>query len=132
LLYLSSCLLDLLAFKSLGGRFWALVPSSLVHWVIHTMVYFFSENYTNASQRTLIERMGRKWDCLTCGSRMFFKSSKFPTANKVFRFVGDHMPPKSVAKHIKSGYEEGLLPKIKFRFYQQCVSCSTFNDLSCQ
>jgi hypothetical protein len=75
----------------------------------------------------MVERMGRKWGCHTCGSHMFFKSSKSPTTNKVFRFVGDHMPPKSVAKQMNNTWLRriGLLPKVKFRFYPQCVTCSS-------
>jgi len=121
------CIIGALAFKCLGGRFWAIAPSSYTHlgsftrWSIPC-----SENYANASQRTMIEKMGRKWGCHTCGSRMFFKSSRSPITNKKFRFVGDHMPPKSVAKHMNKTWLRriGLLPKIKFRFYPQCVSCS--------
>jgi hypothetical protein len=75
----------------------------------------------------MVERMGRKWGCHTCGSHMFFKSSKSPTTNKVFRFVGDHMPPKSVAKQMDKTWLRriGLLPKVRFRFYPQCVTCSS-------
>jgi len=56
---------------------------------------------------------------------MYFSSSK-SASGKTFRFVGDHMPPKSVAKHMNDTWLRriGLLPKVKFRFYPQCVSCS--------
>ena len=57
---------------------------------------------------------------------MYFSSAKSATTGKTFRFVGDHMPPKSVAKHMNDTWLRriGLLPKVKFRFYPQCVSCS--------
>jgi len=121
------CLIGLLAFKSLGGRFWAISPSSFTHlgsfarWSIPC-----TENYANPKQRTMIEKMGRKWGCHTCGSHMYFSSAKSGTTGKTYRFVGDHMPPKSVAKHMNDMWlrKVGLLPKVQFRFYPQCVTCS--------
>lgn len=120
------CLIGLLAFKSLGGRFWAISPSSYTHlgsfarWSIPC-----TENYANAKQRVMIEKMGRKWGCHTCGSHMYF-SSATTASGKTYSFVGDHMPPKSVAKHMNDMWlrKVGLLPKVKFRFYPQCVTCS--------
>ena len=117
------CLLGLLAFKALGGRFWAISPSSYTHlgsfarWSIPC-----TENYANSSQRQMIEKMGRKWGCHTCGSRMMG-----PAASKrITRFVGDHMPPKSVAEQMNQSWMRrlGLLPRVNFRFYPQCVNCS--------
>jgi len=121
------CLLGLLAFKSLGGRFWAISPSSYTHlgsfarWSIPC-----TENYADAKQRTMIEQMGRKWGCHTCGSKMYFSSAKSGITGKTYRFAADHMPPKSVAKHMNDQWfrKIGLLGKVKFRFYPQCVSCS--------
>ena len=57
---------------------------------------------------------------------MYFSSAKSAVTGKTYRFVGDHMPPKSVAKHMDDVWLRriGLLPKVKFRFYPQCVSCS--------
>lgn len=68
----------------------------------------------------MIEQMGRKWGCHTCGSRMIGQNGL------KFRFVGDHMPPKSVADQMNKTWLRriGVLPKVKFRFYPQCVSCS--------
>lgn len=121
------CLLGLLAFKSLGGRFWGISPSSYTHlgsfarWSIPC-----TENYANPKERIMIEQMGRKWGCHTCGSKMYFSSAKSAATGKTYRFVGDHMPPKSVAKHMNESWlrRVGPLPKVKFRFYPQCVSCS--------
>jgi len=121
------CLLGLLAFKGLGGRFWAISPSSYTHlgsfsrWSIPC-----TENYANAKERIMIEQMGRKWGCHTCGSRMFFSSAKSPSTGKTYRFVGDHMPPKSVAEHMNNRWfrRKGLWPKVRFRFYPQCAPCS--------
>jgi hypothetical protein len=121
-----SCILGLLTFKILGGRFWAISPSSYTHlgsfsrWSIPC-----GENYATAGQRSMIEQMGRKWGCHTCGSHMLFKSSS-QQGSQSFRFVGDHMPPKSVAQEMNRSWlrRVGLLPKVQFRFYPQCVSCS--------
>ena len=115
------CAVGLASFKLLGGRFWAIAPSSFTHlgsfsrWSIPC-----TDKYANSSQRTMIERMGRKWGCHTCGSRMV----GYTAGN--FRFVGDHMPPKSVAKQMNKSWlrRVGLLPQVKYRFYPQCVNCS--------
>lgn len=42
------------------------------------------------------------------------------------KFVGDHMPPKSVANQMNNMLLRrwGLLPKVKYRFYPQCANCS--------
>jgi hypothetical protein len=119
------CLLGLFTFKLLGGRFWAISPSSYTHlgsfarWSIPC-----KDAYATANQRVLIEQMGRRWGCHTCGSRMLMPNKSL--ANKSFRFVGDHMPPKSVAEQMnKSLWRRlGILPQVQFRFYPQCVSCS--------
>jgi len=68
----------------------------------------------------MIEKMGRKWGCHTCGSRMLF-SRNIPK-----KFHGDHMPPKSIAETMNKSFlrRKGILPKIKYRFYPQCVNCS--------
>ena len=116
------CLLGLLAFKAMGGRFWAIAPSSYTHlgsfsrWSIPC-----TEKYASKAQREMIEKMGRKWGCHTCGSRML--GSK--TAGAA-RFVGDHMPPKSVAEQMNKAWYRRLniVPKVQFRFYPQCVNCS--------
>jgi hypothetical protein len=57
---------------------------------------------------------------------MYFSSAKSAITGKNWRFAGDHMPPKSVAKHMNEMWvrKVGLLPKVNFRFYPQCVSCS--------
>ena len=114
------CALGLTTFKLLGGRFWALSPSSFTHlgsfsrWSIPC-----TEKYASASQRSMIERMGRRFGCHTCGSRMLGY-----TAGS-FKFVGDHMPPKSVAEQMNKSWLRriGLLKKVKYRFYPQCVNC---------
>ena len=56
---------------------------------------------------------------------MYFSSAK-TASGKTYSFVGDHMPPKSVAKHMNDMWirKVGLLPKVKYSFYPQCVTCS--------
>jgi hypothetical protein len=67
----------------------------------------------------MIERMGAKWGCHTCGSRMINYNKGH------FKFVGDHMPPKSVAEQMNATWiRKYLLGKVPFRFYPQCVDCS--------
>lgn len=115
------CAIGLTVFKLLGGRFWAIAPSSFTNlgsfsrWSIPC-----GERYATTSQRALIEKMGRRWGCHTCGSRMLF--SRFGK-NK---FVGDHMPPKSVADQMNKSFlrRMNILPEVSFRFYPQCVNCS--------
>jgi hypothetical protein len=42
-----------------------------------------------------------------------------------FKFVADHMPPKSVAEQMNATWiRTYLLGKVPFRFYPQCVDCS--------
>jgi hypothetical protein len=117
----NSCLVGLLAFKLLGGRFWGISPSS------YTQVGSFkrwsipcTEEYATTSQRAMIEKMGARWGCHTCGSRMMLQRTGS------FKFVGDHMPPKSVAEKMNQTWmrQWGLLKEVQFRFYPQCVNCS--------
>ena len=111
----------MLSFKLLGGRFWAIAPSSFTHlgsfsrWSIPC-----TERYATTSQRAMMERMGKLWGCHTCGSHMLF------TPGRSFKFVGDHMPPKSIAEQMNRSFLRrwGILPKVQFRFYPQCVNCS--------
>jgi DNA-directed RNA polymerase subunit RPC12/RpoP len=115
------CAVGLAAFKLLGGRFWAISPSSFTHlgsfarWSIPC-----GKNYATTNQRTMVEKMGRKWGCHTCGSRMLVKR-----AGK-HKFAADHMPPKSVADQMNKSWLRrlGPLPEVQFRFYPQCTNCS--------
>lgn len=119
--HLRICFFGLLSFKMLGGRFWAIAPSSYTHlgsfsrWSIPC-----TEKYATAQQRTLIHKMGRRWGCHTCGSRMLGPTTKS------FKFVGDHMPPKSVAERMNQMWIRrwGLWRKVQFRFFPQCSNCS--------
>jgi len=122
--------LALITFKVLGGRFWSISPSS------YTNLGSFARtshsipakmDYATSAQRKVIESVGRRWGCHTCGSRMIFSRTK-PSANgsgSLVKFHADHMPPKSVAHAMNSRWWRKLLRiQVKQRFYPQCVSCS--------
>lgn len=120
--YKCSCCVGLLAFKLLGGRFWAVSPSSYTH--IGSFAKYrgsipATERYATSSQRAIIEKLGSKFGCHTCGTHMRFSPQSF-------RFVSDHMPPKAVAEQINNRWYNRLLQtKLKYRFYPQCITCST-------
>jgi hypothetical protein len=112
------CSFGILAFTILGGRFWAIAPSSYTN--LGSFARFSipaTERYANASQRLSIERLGKLFGCHTCGSRRIFQSGS--------QFVADHMPPKSVAEQLRKRWYNRLLRRnVSFRFYPQCVTCS--------
>lgn len=124
------CVVGLLAYKICGGRFWAIAPSSYTNLGSFARASLpATERYASASQRKAIERMGRLTGCHTCGSRRLLTSftNKLPkiTNSATSLFVGDHMPPKAVAKQINSQWFNRLVGKeAKFRFYPQCTPCS--------
>jgi hypothetical protein len=131
------CAVGLLAFKVLlGGRFWAISPSSYTHLGSFARPRLGSlpatENYASATQRQVIQKLGNRFGCHTCGTRgriggvpvigRLFKSS---SSCKTVEFVGDHMPPKSVADQLNQRFYRRLLNvKVSFRFYPQCTVCS--------
>lgn len=134
-----SCCVGLLAFKLLGGRFWAIAPSSYTHVGSFARTYASipaTERYATSMERTTIERFGRIFGCHTCGSRMILPSFNFfnplskitttSTTTTAVRFVGDHMPPKSVAEQLNSRwYRKMFGRKVQYRFYPQCITCSS-------
>ena len=122
--------LALIAFKVLGGRFWSIPPSSYTNLgsfarVSHSIPA--KMDYATSAQRKVIETVGRRWGCHTCGSRMVFAWAK-PSVNgatSMVKFHADHMPPRSVADAMNSRWWRRLLRiQMKQRFYPQCVSCS--------
>jgi hypothetical protein len=80
------CCFGLLTFSLLGGRFWAIAPSTYTHLGSFARPSFSmpaTANYASKLQRLQLERMGRLAGCHTCGSRMMlFKGGSF-------KFVGD-------------------------------------------
>jgi hypothetical protein len=115
---ITSALMGGTLFVALGGRFWALSPSSL------SSVGAFSRtargslpatlSYADASQRAIVQQFGRRFGCHTCGAR-------FPV-----RFNADHIPPLSEVRTLNASPWRRLLNRpVKQRFYPQCVSCSS-------
>jgi len=86
-----------------------------------------SFNYATKSQRDILHKIGTRYGCHTCGSRLLFhrKQRLLPTAQKKIMFHGDHIPPVSVAKQINNRwYNRKLGRTVAQRFYPQCTNCS--------
>jgi hypothetical protein len=116
------CLVGLLAYRvALGGRFWAVAPSSYTHLGSFARGSLpATARYAAPSQRQQIEKMGRLLGCHTCGSRRLLQRVD------AHQFVGDHMPPKSVADQMnRAAWRRILHRKVSFRFYPQCIVCSS-------
>ena len=102
-------------YKFLGGRFRSISPSSLTSpGSFAARSIPAGEKYATTSERQLIQQIGRKSGCHTCGVRKGL-------------FIADHMPPKSVAAKMNESWlrRTGILGKVKYRFYPQCESCSS-------
>jgi hypothetical protein len=121
------CCIGVVAFKVLlGGRFWAIAPSSYTHlgsfartssWMNGSIPA--TARYASSAERLWVERMGRRIGCHTCGSRMAHSRA-------AVKFVGDHMPPKAVANQQNARWIRRLLGNpVQFRFFPQCVPCSS-------
>lgn len=113
------CLLGIVSFKAFRGRFWAISPSSYTHLGSFARASLpATARYANASQRLGVEALGAKYGCHTCGS-------KARNVIGSYRFVGDHQPPKSVARQLDHRFLRRLFNrKVQFRFFPQCQSCS--------
>mmetsp|Transcript_6041 Transcript_6041/g.13264 ORF Transcript_6041/g.13264 Transcript_6041/m.13264 type:complete len:404 (-) Transcript_6041:119-1330(-) len=114
--------LGFLAFKALGGRCWAIAPSSFTHLGSFARRSLSAgETYATPAQRTALERLGRLVGCHTCGTRHLF------SLNQKVKFVGDHMPPKSLAAKMNRAWYRRWLGwrKVQYRFYPQCTGCSS-------
>ena len=93
----SSVLLGGACFLALGGRFWALSPSSL-----STLGAFANTKkgslpatlaYATAAKRSEIQELGRRFGCHTCGAR------PWPLWGRAqLRYNADHMPPLAEVK----------------------------------
>ena len=122
------CCLGLFTFVCLGGRFWAIAPSSYTHlgsFARGTSSLQATHRYATTSERAVIDKLGRRFwplgggGCHTCGTHMWFAS------RRVYQFVGDHMPPKSVAVRLNNRWYRKLFNKqVSYRFYPQCKHCS--------
>ena len=107
-------------FALLGGRFWALSPSSL------TSLGAFAEvrgsisatlAYATRTERATIQKFGRQFGCHTCGERFLLSSG---------RFIADHVPPLYEAQRANRALWRRLLSQpVTQRFYPQCTACSS-------
>ena len=89
-------------FMGLGGRLRWAAPSSLVRpGAFAGKSLPATQNYADTNTRERLQLIGRASGCHTCGVRRA-------------AFVGDHMPPLSLAR-----------PGQAFRFYPQCAACSS-------
>jgi hypothetical protein len=123
-MHINRCTVGLIAFKLLGGRFWAISPSSYTNlgsFARPKMSIAATHRYATNSQRAAVERIGRAMGCHTCGSRGLLTRS----ADTV-KFIGDHMPPKAVASQLNQQWHRKWLGRtVPFRFFPQCVECSS-------
>jgi len=129
--FLRVCIVGLLAYKTLGGRFWSISPSSYTNlgsFARTTTSLPATSTYANKSKRRSIQRLGRILGCHTCGSRMIISS--FPslakrTSTVATRFTADHMPPQSVTRQMNAKwYRRWFGRTVKQRFYPHCNTCS--------
>ena len=116
------CVVGLLCFKLLGGRFWSVAPSSYTHVGSYARGSITAtDQYATPVQRLAIQRLGRIFGCHTCGRKPLLPFS-FPSS---MSFIGDHQPPKSVAYQLNQQWFRRLLGrKVPFRFYPHCMTCS--------
>jgi hypothetical protein len=116
------CVVGLLCFKLLGGRFWSIAPSSYTHVGSYARGSIAAtDQYATPTQRLAIQRLGRIFGCHTCGR----KPLPFLPSSTTMSFIGDHQPPKSVAHQLNQQWFRRLFRrKVPFRFYPHCMTCS--------
>jgi hypothetical protein len=114
------CVVGLLCFKLLGGRFWSVAPSSYTHVGSYARGSIAAtDQYATPVQRQAIQRLGSIFGCHTCGTKPFLPSLT------TMSFIGDHQPPKSVANQLNQQFIRRLFGfKVPFRFYPHCAACS--------
>ena len=110
--------IGLVLFRLTSGRFWALSPSCV------TGLGAFSRTkggsiaaslaYATTAERKLIQQLGRKFGCHSCGVR-----------SVGIRFNADHMPPLAEVKRSNAHlWRRALGATVRQRFYPQCTTCS--------
>ncbi|EAN34318.1 hypothetical protein TpMuguga_01g01080 [Theileria parva strain Muguga] len=118
---------SLATFLILGGKLHSFTPSELSHPGAFSIPKLSLEadgySYATKSQRNIIQILGRKYGCHTCG---LISDSE--------RYIADHQPPSGVIKRrLKGKYISFLLRnylipiqlvKPKQHFYPQCNKCS--------
>ncbi|XP_953694.1 uncharacterized protein TA16210 [Theileria annulata] len=118
---------SLATFALLGGKLHSFTPSELSHPGAYSVPKLSLEadgySYATKSQRNIIQILGKKYGCHTCG---LISDSE--------RYIADHQPPSGVIKRrLKGKYISFLLRnyiipiqlvKPKQHFYPQCNKCS--------
>jgi len=111
---------SLTAFRLLNGRLWSLAPSDIRYVGAFGRVSTSlpaTESYATPVQSALLQNIGRKLGCHTCGHKGIFSAR---------RFHGDHQPPKYIAAQLNDAWWRRWLGwKVPFRFYPQCNICSS-------
>ncbi|KXJ08662.1 uncharacterized protein LOC110248478 [Exaiptasia diaphana] len=98
------CAGSMAVFKAFGGRFRAVLPSSLIHpgSFARACIPANSQSYASHIAKEQLTRLGRRHGCHSCGKK------------RGRLFVGDHIPPN---KLLKSGQKQ--------HFFPQCSKCSS-------
>ena len=99
-------------FRALGGRFSSVLPSNLVKAGAFAREWIPAKTHQLATdyEKSLIQLIGMKYGCHTCGRR-------------VTKFIADHQPPTKlfVSGTNKSPYQ---------RFYPHCQKCSSLQGVT--
>lgn len=111
-------------YLTLGGRFWAIAPSSLTSLGAFARPRVGSlpatRRYATPSERRAIQQLGRRFGCHSCG-----RTGTGPGLGPAIKFNADHMPPLWEARRADQDHWRRLLRRpIQLRFFPQCVSCS--------
>ena len=104
-----------IVFRALGGRFSSVLPSSLLKPGAFAQEWIPAKGvkYATDHQKFLIQRLGRRHGCHSCGRRR---------AN--ISFAADHQPPSKLVKVLEGTGKEGESGCIQ-RFLPQCLQCSS-------
>ncbi len=102
-----------LVFRALGGRFERVLPSNLMRpgaFAADWIPALKEADYATAREREVIQKLGKKHGCHSCGTRGGEK------------FIADHQPPsKLIGNHQSTPSVPNSLMQ---RFYPQCKQCS--------
>ena len=98
-------------FRALGGRFKSVVPSHL-HYpgaFAKQWIPAHSVKYANGTEKEIIQSIGNKYGCHSCGTR------------RVKQYFADHQPPNVLIKARNAIQNDG---KTMQQFYPHCPKCS--------
>ena len=125
----ASTLSGVVLFRALGGRFSSVIPSHL-----HAPGAFarqwipaYSLNRANGTQKSIIQEIGSKYGCHTCGKRrikQYFADHQPP--NKLVKMGVAEAPGQPLGQVLNNNATNGLLQK----FYPHCPRCSDMQGRS--